>query len=148
MEIEPDGSLGGLSAQRVVSALRAAGIEFSLREASPSARLKAIAANTHQVCSVGFYKTKQREAIGNFSLPVSQDLPFVAIVRKLNAPLPGVKLDDVLTDSQSQVLVKEAIYYGPYLDQRLSKISSVPTFFRGERAVDARNPYLNLLSVA
>jgi len=30
----------------------------------------------------------------------------------------------------------------------LSKISSVPTFFRGERAVEARNPHLNSLRVA
>ncbi|EPR43914.1 ABC-type transporter, periplasmic subunit family 3 [Desulfovibrio sp. X2] len=78
---------GGLLVDITRSVLEEAGItpEF---ESMPSKRiLEELQHPGKAVCSVGWFKTAQREAWAKFSLPIYRNRPLVALVRRSDLPL-------------------------------------------------------------
>lgn len=124
MHRRPDGSLGGSAATPAIQAFTRAAIPFELREASPARRLLDIKENKRRVCSLGFYKTAERESYARFSKPVSQDSKMIGLANtKLNMAT-GVSADALLQREDVSVLIKESIVYGPYLESLFNRMKA------------------------
>lgn len=124
MHKQPDGTLGGITATPAIQAFTKATIPFELREASLARRLLDIKENKRRVCSMGFYKTPERESYARFSKPVSQDSRMIGLANaKLNVAT-GVSVDVLLQREDVSVLIKESISYGPYLESQFNKMKA------------------------
>ena len=124
MQKQSDGSVTGATATPVIRAFTKAAIPFELREASPARRLLDVKENKRRVCSMGFYKTTERESYARYSKPVSQDSKMIGLV---NAKLPtpsDVSVETLLQREDVSVLIKESIVYGPYLESQFSKMKA------------------------
>ena len=66
-----DGTITGISATPAVAAFDRAKIAYKLEEASPARQIKDLKDNEKQVCSIGWYKTAEREHFAKFTLPIS-----------------------------------------------------------------------------
>lgn len=113
----------GIVANPISRALSYADIPFHWQETPAKRQLDIIRQNKDLSCAVGWFKTPERETFGQYSLPVYQDKPFVAITRADNALLgKTTTLDQVFKERRLQVLVKAGYSYGPYIDDRLHQL--------------------------
>jgi len=122
MHRQPDGALNGTTATPAIHAFSKAGIAFELREASPTRRLLDVKENKRRVCSLGFYKTPERESYARFSKPVSQDSRMIGLASARLIAATGVSVDALLQREDVGVLIKESIFYGPYLESQFLKM--------------------------
>lgn len=80
-----------------------------------------------KVCSVGLYRTPEREAFMHFSIPNFLTLPAVLIVSKETAATLGspssIRLDDILRDKQFIVGLSKDRSYGARIDAILKQYS-------------------------
>jgi uncharacterized protein (TIGR02285 family) len=123
------GLISGSSAEPVLQAFAKAGISYALREASPARRLMEIRANKGRVCSLGLYRTAERERFARFSKPVSRDSVMVGVASTSFISSPGIAVNEALADPGMTVLIKNSIVYGPYLEKKFAtmKAQRVPT---------------------
>lgn len=114
----------GLVANPIGQAFAYADIPFIWQETPATRQLDIIKNNTDASCAAGWFKTPEREAFGQFSLPIYQDKPFVAITRADNTLLGETEtLERVLQERRLQVLVKDGYSYGPYIDSHLRRLA-------------------------
>ncbi len=107
-----DGSVGGLTATPVVSALRRAGIPFRW-ELTPLARQFALIERGDSFgCAVGLFRNPQREQIGKFSAPLYRDRGVVAIARAGPGWRDGASFEELLRKRQLRMLYKSGLTYG------------------------------------
>ncbi len=114
----------GLVANPISQAFAYADIPFTWQETPATRQLDIIKNNTDKSCAAGWFKTPERETFGQFSLPIYQDKPFVAITRSDNMLLAETEtLERVLQERRLQVLVKDGYSYGPYIDSHLRRLT-------------------------
>ncbi len=80
----PTGQPGGFFLERAARLLAEAGVNPVFRS-MPSKRVLAAIQAGERACSLGWFKTPEREAFARFSLPVHVDRPPVALVRSQEA---------------------------------------------------------------
>lgn len=119
-----DGSVTGTTATPAIHAFTKAAIPFQLKEASPARRLLDVRENKRRVCSMGFYKTAERESYARYSKPVSQDGKMIGLVSAKLATPNDVSVDALLQREDVSVLIKESIVYGPYLESQFAKMKA------------------------
>ena len=118
--MDASGDVSGISVRPTVAAFRKAGIAVAW-EAVPALRqLQRLKDNKEKICSVGWYKTKEREQFAKFSHPLSQDAPWAGLANIAFKPPPNVTVKGLLADSQVTVLLKSGYVYGDYLDQQIA----------------------------
>lgn len=114
----------GLVANPIGQAFAFADIPFTWQETPATRQLEIIKNNETKSCAAGWFKTPEREKFCQFSLPIYQDKPFVAITRADNMLLGETEtLERVLKERRLQALVKDGYSYGPYIDDHLRRFT-------------------------
>jgi polar amino acid transport system substrate-binding protein len=128
LKTEPDGSVSGTAATPAVQAFKKAGIPYAWQYMSAARQLAMIKSGA-RVCSVGWYKTPERERFAKFSKAISQDSPMIGLANiHFNAP-ENSNIDQILADENINILIKESIVYGPFLDTKFAQMKArrIPT---------------------
>ena len=112
--------VAGLSATPAAQAFEKAGIPFVWSKVPATRQLSALKNNQVKVCSVGLYKTAEREAFGKFTSSISQDSPMVALALASFKPPKSLTLDELFSDASLNILLKQSFLYGPPLDDKLA----------------------------
>jgi len=121
---DADGTISGITATPALNAFIKAGVPYELREASPARQLAVLKSNRTPACSIGWYKTAEREKFVKYSREISRDTPMIGLAGP-NVPIAaGATLESVLGNSALTVLLKESIVYGPYLETRLASMQA------------------------
>jgi len=114
----------GLIADRVNWVFKDAGIPFVWRKTPAKRQLEVIRDNTQDVCAVGWYKTPEREAFGNFTLPIFMDSPTMALARADNDQIrAGETLARTLSNRRLRLLRKDGYTYGKYIDDAIQQFA-------------------------
>jgi len=114
----------GLVANPIGQAFAFADIPFTWQETPATRQLDIIKNNETKSCAAGWFKTAERETFGQFSRPIYQDKPFVAITRADNTLLGETEiLERLLQERRLQILIKDGYSYGPYIDSRLRRLT-------------------------
>lgn len=135
--VGPHQQFSGSLVEPTLMALDKAQIAVKWREVPALRQLVMLRENSEKFCSVGWYKTPEREKIAKFSNPVYQDGPWVAVVTS-RFPATAATVSEVLSDTKLKVLVKDGFVYGRYLDEKFSamratrmvSVGDMPQLFR------------------
>ena len=122
--ISPNGDVSGISVGPTVAAFKKAGIPIKWEEVPALRQLERLARNRERVCSVGWYKTAERERFAKFTDPVSQDSPWVGFANSSFTPPQNATVAAVLADPRMTVLLKNGYVYGAYLDQQIAAMKA------------------------
>ncbi len=118
------GEVLGLVAAPIGKAFEYADIPFRWQETPAKRQLEIIRGNEDKSCAAGWFKTPEREAFAQYSLPVYQDQPFVGVFRANNKLVADTEtLDRVLAERRLQLLAKEGYSYGNYIDERIQAMA-------------------------
>jgi uncharacterized protein (TIGR02285 family) len=123
LKIEADGSVSGTAATPAAQAFQKAGIPYVWKYESAARQVAQIQSGA-RVCSVGWYKTLERERYAKFSKPISQDTPMIALANSSFEAQGKADLDQILSNPEVTVLVKTSIVYGPYLEPRFARMKA------------------------
>jgi polar amino acid transport system substrate-binding protein len=102
------------------NALGLAGVEFQWKLTPAKRQLMLLERGEGLDCGVGWYKSRERERFGQFTLPIYRDRPTLALARQGYVPPLGGRLADVLADPAARVLVKDGLTYGRDAEALLS----------------------------
>jgi polar amino acid transport system substrate-binding protein len=119
-----DGSVAGTAATPAARAFKKAGIPFVWQYTSVKRQLAVLQENAAPVCSVGWYKTAERERFAKFTKAISQDSPTIGLANANFKAQDNGKLADLLANRELDVLIKDSIIYGPYLDAQLTTMKA------------------------
>lgn len=112
----------GLIADRVNWVFKDAGIPFVWRKIPAKRQLEIIRNNEQRACAVGWFKTPEREAFGNFTLPIFFDNPTMAIARADNDQIrSGDSLARTLSNRRLRLLRKDGYSYGRFIDDGIQE---------------------------
>jgi len=123
LKTEADGSVSGTVATPVAQAFQKAGIPYVWKYES-AARQVAQMQSGARVCSVGWYKTPERERYAKFSKPISQDTPMIALANSSFQVQGKADLEQILSNPKVTVLIKTLVVYGPYLETRFARMKA------------------------
>ncbi|MCA1905327.1 MAG: transporter substrate-binding domain-containing protein [Desulfarculus sp.] len=129
---EADGQAGGILVERVRAVLTQAGIDHRF-VAVPNKRVLLLLSQGAAACGVGWLRTRQREAMFRFSLPIHRDQPLVALARA--AVLPRLSARPTLAELLGSDLVLGVIdgfSYGEAVDQMISRANPARQVVTGE----------------
>ena len=116
------GSVQGLTASPVASALQVANIPFEWKRMPFKRQLITIKANKKKACGIGWFKNAEREGFARLSDPIYQDRPTIIILRKGNNVFDGHQtVKSLFKDNSIKLLVKDGFSYGKYLDELIEK---------------------------
>lgn len=112
----------GLTATPAGQAFERAGIRFQW-ELTPSKRqMKRIQNDKGCFCAIGWFKNPDREKIAKFTDAIYQDKPQIALAKSDNKKLKtGMSLDEVLSDPDIIVEIKDGYSYGSFLDAKIAQ---------------------------
>jgi uncharacterized protein (TIGR02285 family) len=99
-----------------------AGIPVSWKSEPFNRSMMRIQANQGKDCSVGWYKTAERETYARFTQPIYHDSPQVGFARADFPVAEGETARALLADGRTRLLLKQSFVYGEYLDGLISKI--------------------------
>jgi hypothetical protein len=116
------GGMDGISVRPTAAAFKKAGIEVTWREVPALRQLQRLKSNQERVCSVGWYKTRERERFAKFSAAVSQDTPWAAFANLPPSRTGKLTVRALLADSDLTVLMKAGFVYGDYLDREIARM--------------------------
>ncbi|MBB3213470.1 uncharacterized protein (TIGR02285 family) [Herbaspirillum sp. Sphag1AN] len=128
MIVESPTSISGLVIDPALAALRKAGIAFQWQIVPAVRQLVRIKSNQERVCSLGWYKTPNREKFAKYSRPIVKDSGYAGFANNQYRPGDGVSLDVVLNDPEVTVLIKIGFVHGEYLDARLANMKANSEF--------------------
>ena len=112
----------GLIADRVNWVFKDAGINYVWRKTPAKRQLEIIRNNEHRACAVGWFKTPERDAFGNFTLPIYMDNPTMAIARADNDQIrSGDPLARTLSNRRLRLLRKDGYSYGRFIDDGIKE---------------------------
>lgn len=122
-----DGKPAGTLIDLTMKIFADAGVEAVFTEMPSKRILLEMQAKGSQLCSFGWFKNSEREAFAQFTLPIFQDNPLVAVMLKKNAPLFAGKttLKDLAADKALTLGAVAGWSYGEYVDGVL-KQQNVP----------------------
>ncbi|WP_332852479.1 substrate-binding periplasmic protein [Duganella sp. S19_KUP01_CR8] len=129
--VGPNLQVSGSTVEPVLRAVEKAHLDVVWREMPALRQLALLRKNSGKFCSVGWYKTPEREKFAKYSNPVSQDGPWVAVVSS-RFPRTAATVDGILSDAKMTVLVKEGFVYGSYLDDKFSTMKAARMTTAGE----------------
>lgn len=115
----PDGGFDGISVRPAMAAFKKAGIPVVWKEVPTLRQLQRLKSNQERVCSVGWYKTRERGQFAKFTRAVSQDSPWVAFANSGFALPRQPSVRSILADSRVTVLLKTGFVYGEFLDKAM-----------------------------
>lgn len=118
--VEPGGQFGGVTVAPAKAAFKKAGIDVQWEEVPALRQLQRLKDNKESVCSVGWYRTTEREAFAKFSTPLSQDSPWAAFSNAALLAPPNLTVKSLLADEHVTVLLKTGFVYGSYLDSQIA----------------------------
>jgi len=120
----PGGFLVDLTSRILIDA----GVPHEFQEMPPKRILEALRSPKGSFCSIGWFKTLERERFAVFSHPIYQDRPFVAVFLKHGRVRPpAVDSLKALCSRADLVLgVNAAFSYGQAVDAILDKAASPP----------------------
>jgi polar amino acid transport system substrate-binding protein len=124
MIIESPTSVSGLVIAPVLAALKKGGIAFQWQIVPAVRQLVRIKNNQERVCSLGWYKTPNREKFAKYSRPIVKDSGYAGFANNQYRPGDGVALDVVLNDPAIKVLIKIGFVHSEYLDARLANMKA------------------------
>lgn len=88
----------------------------------PTSRImQEIKEGSYFACSIGWWKTKERETFSLFSAPIYQDPAQVAIVRNDNSIIKTSTLEELLKIPGIRIIRKKSISNGVYIEEQLQK---------------------------
>lgn len=122
--VGPDQSMDGIAIRPTAAAFKKAGIDVIWREVPALRQLQRLKSNQERVCSVGWYKTAERQKFAKFTNPVSQDSPWAAFANGGFAPTAGANVRGLLASSSVSVLIKTGFVYGDFLDRELAAMKA------------------------
>jgi hypothetical protein len=123
-ETLPDGSVGGSVGKPVFAAVQQAGIAADWVVTPAARQLETIRQNDSRSCAIGWFKTPERQSFARYTKPVSQDSPTIALANAGFHPPPDITLDALLADPSLDVVVKESLIYGGFLDGKLAAMKA------------------------
>jgi polar amino acid transport system substrate-binding protein len=130
------GSVGGPAAH----AFQMAGISVKWEASSSKRQLAILQADATPVCSIGWYKTTEREQYAKYTKAVSQDSAMVALANADFHAADNGRIEDLLSNPNISVLVKDAVVYGTYLDSQFGKMKA-----RRVTSIDEYGPMVRLV---
>ena len=116
-----DGRAAGLLIRLTAKVFDKAGIAVQWRSQPYNRSLMIIQANTGNDCSIGWFKTAEREAFAQFTLPIYRDRPQVGLARADFPVVAGISAEELLTDPATRLLLKQSFVYGAYLDALIAR---------------------------
>lgn len=112
----------GLIADRVNWVFKDAGLPFVWVRTPAKRQLEIIRNNEQRACAVGWFKTPERDAFGNFTLPIYIDNPTMAIARADNDQISsGDPLARTLSNRRLRLLRKDGYSYGRFIDDGIQE---------------------------
>jgi uncharacterized protein (TIGR02285 family) len=119
-----DGELSGLTGSPAVTAFRASGIPFELRLSSAARQIADLQANEQRSCTIGWFRTAEREVFAKFTRPIYRDRPQVALTQTDNPHLGSrpIKIEQLLSNPQPILLTKQGYSYGSKLDELIARL--------------------------
>ena len=115
----PDGHFGGIVVDAATRAFERAGIAVKLTDIPALRQLERLKANREALCSVGWYKTPERETFARFSDPITRDERWAALVAPKWKLPPQMTVDALLAEPDLTLLLKQGFSNGEYLDKKL-----------------------------
>ena len=122
--VEPGGAFSGLSVEPARAAFNKAGIAVTWEQVPALRQLQRLKDNKERVCSVGWYKTAEREQFAKFTASVSQDSRWAALANKLFHPPKDGSVHAIVTDPDASILLKNGYVYGTYLDKAFAAMQA------------------------
>ncbi|WP_332851455.1 substrate-binding periplasmic protein [Duganella sp. S19_KUP01_CR8] len=119
MVVLPGGAMDGIAVRPALAAFKKAGIEVTLREVPALRQLQRLKSNQERVCSVGWYKNRERQQFAKYSDALSQDTPWAAFANLPATPVGDLSAHAILANEQLTVLLKAGFIYGDYLDRAM-----------------------------
>lgn len=117
-----DGRVRGIVADRAAEALARANIRCRWAALPPARQLQQLR-DAAYAAGVGWIFTEERLKFAHYSAPLWQDGPFVAIARRDDSRLsPGRRLEELFSDSQLTLLLKDSYSYGLEVDALLERL--------------------------
>jgi hypothetical protein len=114
------GAPAGLSMITAWRAFEDAGIAFVWQKVEPEHEWEAIAANRYPVCSPGWDRTPERDAVARFTRPLHRDGPLVAVANPHFVPPPGTSLEQLLDQPGVDVLLAQGASHDAAVNARLA----------------------------
>lgn len=114
-----DGKPGGFLLLRSVRHFEAAGLPIREYQTLPPRRILAmIRQNAGRICSVGWFRTAERESFARYSEPIHVDRPYIVIAHPESAAAVGAKgsLLKLMDDPDLRLGLVDGYSYGTYLD--------------------------------
>ena len=122
--VDARGDARGIAVAPTIAAFRRAGISVAWEVVPALRQLNRLKLNAEKVCSVGWYKTREREQFAKFTNPVSQDSPWGAFAN-VHFQVPGDgSVKSILADPHTTVLLKSGYVYGDYLDEQMATMQA------------------------
>jgi len=134
-QLDVQGQVTGLVAGPAARAFRKAGICYHWLKLPANRHLPRIRKNPQQpVCAVGWFQNSERKKFAQFSLPLYQDKPQVAVARKA----AGLKkyypfAADLLRQKNLVLGLRKGFSYGAHLDAAIARWQ--PPLYESSRAV-------------
>lgn len=117
-----DGRAAGLLIGLTAKVFVKAGIPVQWKSQPFNRSLMVIQANTGNDCSIGWFKTPEREAFAQFTLPIYRDRPQVGLARADFPTEAGITAKELLAEPETRLLLKQSFVYGQYLDDLIGKM--------------------------
>ncbi|MFZ6726145.1 hypothetical protein ACO0K2_11690 [Undibacterium sp. MH2W] len=126
--------VGGTVVEPTLKALHSAGIDFEWEVIPANRQIAQIKNNQEKICSVGWYKTPERELFAKYSKPILIDSKFIAFANIDFNSVQGETLDDILSDPKTQVLIKSSLASGNFLDEKFKNMKATAVITSAEIA--------------
>jgi len=120
----PAGTAEGLLPALVEPIFKRAGIELVWERTSLNRQWDALQNPNEMTCSIGWYRTPEREQLAKFTKPIYQDQAVVLLARKQVPFTPNDSLEKLLEVKGLRILVKDKYSYGPRLDRLIANHKS------------------------
>lgn len=130
--VTKDGQATGLLNDIARSVFEDAGLAHQFAVLPPKRILEEIARPDTRACSVGWFRSPEREAYARFSRPIYRNRPMVPLVRSdMAASLRGRSLRDILADQDLVLGVLDGFSYGTELDGLIDSLAPERYRFAG-----------------
>jgi polar amino acid transport system substrate-binding protein len=124
MIVNADSSIAGLVVTPTLAAFKKAAIPIAWQVVPAVRQLQQIKEGKERLCSVGWYKTPEREKFAKFSKAILRDSPFVGVAEPTFHIANGVSIDTILGDSKVEVLIKIGFVFGDFLDKKILEMKA------------------------
>jgi polar amino acid transport system substrate-binding protein len=124
MIVTANNGVSGMVVDPVLAAFKKMEIPVEWQVVPAVRQLQQIKESKERLCSVGWYKTPEREKFAKFSKPILRDSAYVGMTNASYNPVNGASVDAILEDSRIEVLVKSGFAYGDFLDQKFATMKA------------------------